>query len=100
MATTTKRRPKKENNALAPELTTIQGTVQRRIFYNAENGYCVLIVKPSIEGTPEESFDLDVQDELKATGCMPTVREGDTYKFTGSFTTHPKFGPQFKFSQS
>lgn len=29
---------------------------------------------------------------------MPTIREGDEYRFTGQFTTHPKFGLQFKFT--
>jgi exodeoxyribonuclease V alpha subunit len=94
--TTAKRKTKK---AQQPQLT-IQGIVTKRIFYNAENGYCVLSVKPRIEETSEGSFNLDIQDEIKATGSMPAVREGDEYKFIGHHTSHPKYGPQFKFSQA
>ena len=72
---------------------TIRGTVARRLFYNHENGYCVL------------SVDLDelgdnTPAEIKATGHMPSVREGDEYEFTGQWIDHPRFGKQFKFLES
>ena len=80
---------KQKNNAQQEQaLEVLQGTVQRRIFYNAENGYCVLSVSAG---------DLD---DIKVTGNMPSVREGDEYKFTGSWADHPKFGMQFRFQSS
>jgi exodeoxyribonuclease V alpha subunit len=81
-------------NAQAPAQETIQGTVIRRIFYNAENGYCVLSVNLNTGGG--DLFD----NEIKVTGNMPSVREGDEYKFAGNYTDHPKFGRQFKFQSS
>jgi exodeoxyribonuclease V alpha subunit len=39
-------------------------------------------------------------DNVKVTGNMPSVREGDEYKFIGSWIDHPKFGLQFKFSSA
>ena len=75
-------------NAQEPSLEILQGVVERRIFYNAENGYCVLTV--STGGI----------DDMKVTGNMPSIREGDEYKFTGSWIDHPRFGKQFKFSEA
>lgn len=68
---------------------TLQGTVLRRIFYNAENGYAVLVVQ-----------DKESERETTAVGNIPSVREGDEYKFIGHFTEHPKYGSQFKFTQA
>ena len=73
-------------------IQTITGTVTKRIFYNADNGYCVLSVQL------KDSVVKD--DEIKATGNMPSVREGDEYEFIGEYIEHPKFGRQFKFTES
>ena len=89
MNATTKRKAKTKQLQVPEEQTSIQGTVNRRIFYNSENGYCVLSI--SLPGELED---------IKATGNMPSIREGDEYKFTGNYTEHPKFGKQFKFSSA
>jgi exodeoxyribonuclease V alpha subunit len=76
------------------ELETITGVVKRRIFFNQENGFCVLAIdagKANSLGEPED---------IKATGCMASVREGDTYTLKGNFINNPKFGEQFKFVES
>lgn len=88
MSTTTKRKAKPKQLQVQ-EQASIQGVVRRRIFYNSENGYCVLSI--SLPGEIED---------IKATGNMPSVREGDEYRFTGNYTEHPKFGKQFKFSSA
>lgn len=71
----------------------LQGTITRRIFYNPENGYCVLSV---------DVGDLtgEFGGEVKMSGCMASIREGDEYKFTGRWVEHPKYGPQFHFSEA
>jgi exodeoxyribonuclease V alpha subunit len=66
----------------------IIGTVTRRIFYNSENGYVVLAV------------DTESGNQIKASGNMPSVREGDQYKFVGIYSNHPKYGEQFKFTST
>ena len=86
MAASPRRRKQNKPEAETAQ-ETIQGTVNRRIFYNAENGYCVLSVSAG---------DLD---DIKVTGNMPSVRECDEYKFTGSWIDHPKFGLQFRFTE-
>jgi len=87
MSAITKRKKKTKAPAVSQE--TIQGTITRRIFYNAENGYCVLAI--SVPGKDED---------IKTTGNMPAVRQGDEYRFTGSWVDHPRFGKQFKFTQA
>ena len=73
----------------APEaMQTLRGTVARRIFYNHDNGYCVL------------SVESESCEEIKATGNMPSVREGDEYEFVGQWVDTPKYGKQFRFQAS
>jgi exodeoxyribonuclease V alpha subunit len=67
----------------------VQGTIARRIFYNADNGYCVLAVRLT-----------NNDEDVKMNGQMASIREGDEYRFTGQWTTHPKYGPQFKFTEA
>lgn len=71
----------------------LQGIITRRIFFNPENGYCVLSV---------DVGDLtgEFGGEVKMSGCMASIREGDEYKFTGRWVEHPKYGPQFHFSEA
>lgn len=76
--------------------TVIHGKVARKIFYNAENGYCVLsIAIPEDAITPEWGGK-----EIKVTGHMMSVRPDDEYRFTGEWVEHPRFGKQFKFTKS
>ena len=77
----------------AATVEVIQGTIARRIFYNAENGYCVLAV---------DVGDLtgELGGDAKMSGHMASIREGDEYRFTGRWVTHPKYGDQFKFDSA
>ena len=87
--------------AHVPEYVTLQGTINRIVFHNPENGYCVISVTMKeqtvspIDGVTEEWYA-----ELKMTGHLAAPREGDEYRFTGTFTTHPKFGRQLKFTDA
>lgn len=86
----------KNNAAHVPEYVTIQGTIQRVVFHNPENGYCVLSVTVKQDDSKEDWFN----DDLKLTGHLAAPREGDEYRFTGTFITHPKFGKQLKFTDA
>lgn len=82
-----------DNNAAAvSEYVTLQGTVQRIVFHNTENGYCVLSV--TVKGEDEFSPD------LKLTGHLSAPRINDEYRFTGTWVTHPRFGKQLKFTDA
>jgi exodeoxyribonuclease V alpha subunit len=68
------------------QIENLTGTVERVIFHNPENGYCVL--KLRIEGQA---------DSISAVGHIPAIRQGDEYSLTGQWKRHPKFGNQFVF---
>ena len=69
---------------------SLTGRVEKVLFSNPETGYTVLKVTPEVgEANLAPST---------AVGSMGRVREGDRYKFTGSWTEHSKFGRQFQFT--
>ena len=63
---------------------TLKGTVQSIIFYNNENGYCVLELVSVSDG-----------GEYTCVGNMPIVTVGEELTLEGKFVTHQKFGEQF-----
>ena len=94
--TATKPQQNKAKTAEAAPPETLRGVVTKRIYFNSENGYCVLAV--NADHSPNEDFS--IEEDIKATGSMASVREGDEYEFSGNFITHPKWGLQFKFTSS
>lgn len=64
-----------------------KGSIAHVIFHNNENGYTVAVFE-----TEEEQFTI--------VGNLIQPREGATYILHGDFTVHPKFGEQFKVSDS
>lgn len=65
-------------------LLSIEGSVEKIIYQNEENGYTVCeIFTPS-----DELFVL--------VGNMPYLAEGETISALGNWATHPTFGKQFK----
>lgn len=67
------------------EEVQITGVVEEVTFQNDSNGFTVLDI----------SVD---KDYLTAVGVMPGVNAGETVNLTGTYTTHPSFGRQFKVS--
>lgn len=66
------------------ELVSIEGTVEKIIYHNENNGYVVCEL-------------LAFSDELYTVcGEMPYLAAGETIKAMGDFVTHPQFGRQFK----
>jgi exodeoxyribonuclease V alpha subunit len=66
------------------ELLSIEGSVEKLIYQNEENGYTVCeLLAPS-----DELFIL--------VGTMPYLCEGESIAALGDWTTHPTFGKQFK----
>ncbi|HTR81312.1 MAG TPA: AAA family ATPase, partial [Bacteroidota bacterium] len=67
----------------APQELTLQGTLLKIIFTNNENGYLIALLKTD-EGT------------VSIVGHILDPHEGEEYSVTGSWTTHPKYGKQFR----
>ena len=61
-----------------------EGTVERVIYQNAENGYSVA------------ELSIGEAEFLTIVGILPYIAEGETIKAYGTFTVHPQFGRQFK----
>ncbi|MBQ0126324.1 MAG: AAA family ATPase, partial [Clostridiales bacterium] len=65
------------------ELIQIEGSVEKIIYSNEQNGYTVC--------------ELETADELIVTvGIMPYLSEGETIKALGNYVNHKSFGRQFK----
>ena len=66
-------------------LEHLQGQIERVTYTNEENGYTVAKVK--VRGRP---------DLVTVIGHMTSPLPGQVLKMKGEWTTHPKFGEQFK----
>ena len=61
----------------------LEGVVETVLFRNAENGYIVL--------------DLNANDSMiTVVGELGDLEEGERLSLDGEFTSHPKFGEQFR----
>ncbi len=67
----------------------ITGTVQAVRYYNPRTAWAVLSVHAG-----------DESESLTAVGSVINPREGDEYRFTGSFVTDPKWGRQFRINSA
>ncbi|HTX18857.1 MAG TPA: ATP-dependent RecD-like DNA helicase [Bacteroidota bacterium] len=67
----------------SPQTESLHGTLLKIIFSNNENGYLIGLLKTE-------------KGSVSIVGHILEPREGDDYVVTGSWTTHPKYGRQFK----
>ncbi|RKX34165.1 MAG: ATP-dependent RecD-like DNA helicase [Verrucomicrobia bacterium] len=66
---------------------TLEGVLERIIFFNEENHYCIAEFRPGDEGA-----------KVTIVGTLPGIQCGETLKLTGSWVRHPTHGDQFKIS--
>ncbi len=69
----------------------LSGSVTRVTYYNAENGYCVLRIKPD-----EDALSQDKEGLVTVTGNLPELVIGEYLQLSGEWVKHPKHGVQFK----
>lgn len=60
----------------------IKGSVEKFLYRNPENGYCVVIVG-------------DANFSTTAVGILPPCTEGETLELDGEYIVNPKYGEQF-----
>jgi len=73
----------------------LSGSVERITFYNPENGYTVLRLRPEVsqrQHAPGSSFD----GLMTVIGNLPELSPGEHVRLLGEWDTHPKHGTQFK----
>lgn len=66
----------------------VEGVVERIVFFNDENCYCVAVLKPSSEKYGKEPITL--------TGVMPSIQCGETVRVSGRWSRHSSYGAQLK----
>jgi exodeoxyribonuclease V alpha subunit len=79
-------------------MDTLSGSVERITFYNPENGYTVLRLRPEytkgIHAPPKSSLSVD--GIATVVGNLPEVSPGEHLRLQGQWDRHPKHGVQFK----
>jgi len=76
-------------------MDNLSGSVERITFYNPENGYTVLRLRPEVRGRqvlPGLSFD----GLVTVVGNLPELTPGEHLRLQGTWDNHPKHGKQFK----
>ncbi|MBT7191285.1 MAG: ATP-dependent RecD-like DNA helicase, partial [Anaerolineae bacterium] len=73
----------------------LAGSVERITFYNSENGYTVLRLRPEVRGR-QRLPGLSRDGLITVVGNLPEVSPGEHLKLDGLWDTHPKHGKQFK----
>jgi exodeoxyribonuclease V alpha subunit len=79
-------------------LWTLSNAVERITYYDPENGYTVLRLRPDTTLAHRFANKSDPNAEGLATvvGNLPKLSPGKHLRLQGQWDNHPKYGPQFK----
>jgi exodeoxyribonuclease V alpha subunit len=79
-------------------MDSLSGSVERITFYNPENGYTVLRLRPDSQSGHRFTHRSALSSEGLATvvGNLPEVSPGEHLSLQGQWDNHPKHGTQFK----
>ncbi len=72
-------------------METLKGTVERITYYNEENGYTVLRLRPEQLrlGGPRDGL-------VTVVGALPEIQPGESVEFQGEWVTDARYGRQFR----
>jgi exodeoxyribonuclease V alpha subunit len=73
-------------------MDTLTGSIERVTFYNPENGYTVLRLRPERGREP----GMDREGLVTVTGNLPEIAPGEFLHLAGKWVTHSKHGLQFQ----
>ncbi|MCA9931126.1 MAG: ATP-dependent RecD-like DNA helicase [Anaerolineales bacterium] len=74
----------------------ISGSVERITYYNAENGYSVIRLKPDSRGMLPFRYASGRDALITVVGNLPELQPGEWLKLTGKWTNHARHGRQFQ----
>jgi len=79
-------------------MDTLSGAVERITYYNAENGYTVLRLRPDTKMANRftNKSTLNADGLATVVGNLPELSPGEHLRLQGQWDNHPKHGPQFK----
>ncbi|MBO5781149.1 MAG: ATP-dependent RecD-like DNA helicase [Opitutales bacterium] len=69
----------------------VEGVVERIVFFNEENHFCIAQIKPS-----KKKFS---EPQITITGIMPNLECGETVLVKGQWLNHKSYGLQIKVSE-
>ncbi len=81
------------------ERTQISGSVERITYYNEENGYSVIRLKPDTRGMLPFKYATGRESLITVVGNLPEVNPGEWLKLTGKWASHANYGRQFQAEQ-
>lgn len=73
------------------ESAKLEGVVERIVFFNEENQFCIAQIRPTAKSGK-------AGETVTATGVMPGLECGETVLLEGEWTSHRAYGPQIKVS--
>lgn len=74
----------------------LQGSIERITYFNEENNYAVLKIKPAKHYPRAQARD----GTVTVVGVMPEMIEGESAQFVGEWVNNPQYGMQFKAQQA
>ncbi len=79
-------------------MDTLSGAVERITYYNSENGYTVLRLRPDVKMAHRftNKSSLNADGLATVVGNLPELSPGEHLRLQGQWDNHPKHGPQFK----
>lgn len=79
-------------------MDTLCGAVERITYYNPDNGYTVLRLRPDTKMANRFTNKSSLNSDGLATvvGSLPELSPGEHLRLQGQWDNHPKHGPQFK----
>ncbi len=78
------------------EIQQVSGSVERVTYYNEENGYSVIRLKPDSRRMLPFAYAPGRDGLLTIVGNLPEVTPGEWLKLTGRWTNHAQHGRQFQ----
>jgi len=79
-------------------MDTLSGAIERITYYDPENGYTVLRLRPDTKLAQRFAQKSSLNSDGLATvvGNLPELSPGEHLRLQGQWDNHPKHGPQFK----
>ncbi len=79
-------------------MDTLEGSIERVTYYNPENGYTVLRLRPirSNRSTGLRPTSLSREGLVTVVGNLPDLSAGEQVRLQGLWVNHPRHGNQFK----
>ena len=81
---------------MTPTSDEISGAVERITYYNEQNGYTVLRLKPDSRNMLPYRYASGREALITVVGNLPDVNPGEWLKLRGRWTTHAQHGRQFQ----